>query len=107
MTLESITSLAERLDAQTIQTFVHTMRLIADAILAEAEDRAGEHAPTGQVDYATAGPDRTAPPGGWGDVAEIRSRATAMAEAIAAEKWQDGFVFAFELMALVGKVVPV
>jgi hypothetical protein len=100
MNLEKIKAIAESLDAGTVQSFVHAARLAVEAIINEA-DQVAKAATPAATDYATADHDRSSPAGGWILPDELRNANTAMVEAIAAEKWVDGFVTAVKAMALV------
>ena len=103
MTLEQIKGVAEKLDPATIQTFVHTARLVVEAVADEAQASASTQMP-GQTDYATATLDHSTPAGGWLNVEQIRETSRKMTEAVAAEKWVDGFICAVQFMAMIGAI---
>lgn len=103
MNLETIRNVAARLDGKSIAAFVHTARVVIDAVAAEREQALSESAPQ-PIDYATARHDHAAPPGGPLSVGELRARSAEMVQAIAAEKWVDGFVSCLQLLAAVGAI---
>lgn len=98
MKLEQI---AGRIDADTARAFVEAARHVIDAMLIEAE-RVQQTQTPGRRDYAAAGLDASTPGGGWISHAELRAAAQRVGEAVAAEKWSEGFVAAVKLLALVG-----
>jgi hypothetical protein len=100
MNLERIAEIARSLDQATIQSFVHAARLTVEAIIGEADKAAAAQTP-GTTDYRTATHDRSAPAGGWIVPDEVRHTSRAMVEAIAAEKWVDGFVTAVKAIAMI------
>ena len=56
----------------------------------------------GAVDYGTAQVGSVGPAGGWLSDGEVKAVAQRMTEAISAEKWFDGFVFAMQLVIMAG-----
>ncbi len=90
-----------RLDAGTARAFVSAARHVIDAMLIEAEQVKQTQTP-GAVDYASAGLSREAPGGGWISDGELRRTTQQMSEAIAAEKWTDGAVFAIKALSALG-----
>lgn len=103
MNIDTLKKVAAALDADTLKSFVHTARLTIDAIASEQRAAAAKAAPQ-PIDYAAADHDRSAPAGGWIDPQEVKALSAAMTEAIAAEKWADGFVTAIQLLAMVGAI---
>lgn len=97
MTLKSI---AAQLDLQTARAFVGAARHVIDAMLIEAE-RVRQTQTPGRKDYTAAGLDRSTPGGGWISHEELRATAQEMSEAIAAERWIDGFMAAMKLLMMV------
>ena len=91
----------ERLDAGTARAFVSAARHVIDAMLIEAQHVKQAQTP-GAVDYESAGLSREAPAGGWISDGELRRTTQQMSEAIAAEKWTDGAVFAIKAMSALG-----
>lgn len=94
-------TLVEHMDAETARSFVRAARHVIDAMLIEGERIEQTRSPQPR-DYNTAEIERDAPAGGWLSDAEIHRAAQRMAEAIAAEKWTDGLVFAVQFFARVG-----
>jgi hypothetical protein len=94
-------SMLERLDASTVQAFVAAAVRVVDALVIEAERGAPASAPQPR-DYRTAELPHGTPPGGWLGVGELRAAAQRATEALAAEKWTDGFVTALQALALLG-----
>ena len=98
MQLETLIS---RIDAETARAFVTAARHIIDALLIEAQRIRKTQTPAVR-DYSSAELSREAPAGGWLSHDELRGSAQQMAEAIAAEKWLDGALFAIRALAAVG-----
>ena len=96
-----LATLAGRIDATTARSFVEAARHVIDAMMIEAERVQQAQAPAKQ-DYAAGRLSRTAPPGGWLSDSELRDTARQLAEAMAAEKWTDGFLAAVRLLAKLG-----
>ncbi len=94
-------SVLASIDAQTAQAFVTAARHVIDALLIEGERVQQTQTPAAR-DYSQAELSRATPAGGWLSHEELRDVARRMAEAVAAEKWTDGFVAALELLAVVG-----
>jgi len=90
-------------DAGTARAFVQAARHVIDAMLLEVARVQQAQTPAPR-DYQQAGPSREAPAGGWISHEELRATTQRMAEAIAAEKWVDGMLFAIRLLAAVGAV---
>ena len=93
----------ERLDAETARAFVSAARHVIDAMLIEAEQVKQTHTPAAR-DYENASLSREAPAGGWISDGELRLATQRMSEAIAAEKWTDGVVFAIKALSALGGV---
>lgn len=93
----------DRLDAQTARAFVSAARHVIDAMLIEAEQVKQAHTPAAR-DYENASLSREAPAGGWISDSELRQATQRMSEAIAAEKWTDGVVFAIKALSALGGV---
>lgn len=96
----NLAALAARLDAETARVFVRAAWHVIEAMLIEAEHVRQTQTPR-EKDYGTARLDRSAPAGGWISHDELRSTARRLSEAIAAEKWVEGFVLAMQLLLLV------
>ena len=94
-------TLARSVDAQTAQAFVTAARHVIDALLIEA-DRVRQTQTPAPRDYNAAELPRTAAPGGWIDPSELRETTQRLAEAMAAEKWTDGLVFALQAVCVLG-----
>lgn len=95
----NLAAIAARLDAETARVFVRAARHVIDAMLIEAECVRQTQTPR-QKSYDHAQLDRSAPAGGWVSHDELRGTAQRLAEAIAAEKWVDGFLLAMQLLLL-------
>jgi len=89
-------NLARQVDASAARAFVEAARKVIDAMLIEAERARAEETPA-ECDYNAAELSRSAPAGGWLSHADLRRTAQQMAEAVAAERWTDGLVFALRL----------
>lgn len=91
----------ERIDPATARAFVAATRNVIDALLLEGERVRQAQGPAVR-DYAAAELRRDAPAGGWISDEELRATGRRLAEALAAEKWVDGFAAAVKIMALLG-----
>lgn len=91
----------ERIDAATARAFVTAARHVIDAMLVEAGRVAQTRTP-GPVDYRSAELSREGPAGGWISETELRTTVQRMTEAVAAEKWVDGALFALRALAALG-----
>ena len=89
------------IDAETARAFVTAARHAIDALLIEAE-RVRQMQTPALRDYNTAGLPRGTPPGGWLAHEELRETARRMAEALATEKWVDGFIAAVQVLRMLG-----
>ncbi len=98
-----LTKLLQSIDTNTAQAFVTAARHVIDALLIEGE-RIQETQTPPTVDYENAELPRSSPAGGWLSHSELRQAAQRMAEAIAAEKWADGVLFAIRALALLGAI---
>ena len=92
----------KRLDAESARAFVQGARNVIDALMVEARRPTPAAAPPGDRDYASAGLSRTAPPCGWLSSTEVDRVHQQMVEAMAAEKWVEGAVFAVRLLKTFG-----
>lgn len=94
-----LATLMEQVDARTARAFVEAARTLIDALLIESA-RVEQTRTPGEVDYLHAGISREAAAGGWIAGGEIAETTRKMSEAIAAEKWTEGVLFAARVMAL-------
>ena len=94
-------TLLQHVDAKTARAFIAAARHVIDAMLIEAQ-RIRQTQTPGARDYDTAGLSRESAAGGWLSQDELRRTAQKMAEAVAAEKWTDGLVFAIRLFTTLG-----
>jgi len=101
MGIEELRRVAQALDAGTAQSFVRAARHVLDALAVEGA-RARDVQTPAPRDYRSAGISRAAPAGGWIGNEELRDAARRIGEAIAAEKWVDGVVFALRALQIVG-----
>lgn len=90
----------EQIDAQTARAFVVAARRVIDAMLVEGRRVEQARGPAAH-DYASAGLSRAAPAGGWLSDAELDAAVQRMGEAIAAEKWVDGALFAIRVLSAI------
>jgi hypothetical protein len=90
-----------KIDVNTARAFVSAARHVIDALLIEGQRMRQAQTPEPRDYNATALP-RAGAPGGWLSDEELHGTAQRLAEAIAAEKWTDGLVFALQMMALLG-----
>lgn len=100
----NLTTLANSIDPATARDFVAAVKRIIDEMLIQPP-RVEPAQPPQPRDYNTAtfGNGATpgaAPPGGWISDSELRSATQRMNEAIAAEKWTEGFLAAVQLLLL-------
>lgn len=95
----NLATILEQVDARTARAFVVATRTLIDALLIESA-RVEQTRTPAEVDYLHAGLSREAARGGWISHAEITETTRKMSEAIAAEKWIDGVVFAARVIAL-------
>lgn len=93
--------LASAVDAPTARAFVSAARHVIDAMLIEGA-RVQQAQTPGTRDYERSELPRTTPAGGWIAHDELREAARRMGEAIAAEKWTDGVMFAIRVFAQLG-----
>lgn len=98
MTIEQI---AGRIDASAAQAFVRAARHVIDAMMIEA-NRVQQTQTPGHTDYASAELSRAAPPGGWISQSELNEAQQKMTEALAAEKWTEGFATAIRVLKMIG-----
>lgn len=94
-------TLLNNIDATTARAFVAAARHLIDAMLIETERVRQAQTPAPRA-YAEAGLSREAPAGGWLSDDELRRAAQRMTEALAAEKWVDGVVFAVKALSALG-----
>ncbi|HUU97908.1 MAG TPA: hypothetical protein VM487_19400 [Phycisphaerae bacterium] len=94
-------TLLQNVDAKTARAFIAAARHLIDAMLIEAQ-RVRQTQTPGARDYDAAELSRESAPGGWLSHEELRGAAQKMAEAVAAEKWTDGLVFAIRLFTTLG-----
>lgn len=94
-------TLARNIDANTARAFVTAARHVIDALLIEAE-RVRKTQTPGEQDYNQARLPRKAAPGGWLSHQELRETARRLSEAVAAERWTDGLLFALKALNVVG-----
>jgi len=94
-------ALMRNLDAETARAFVHAARHVIDALLIEGQ-RVRQASTPAPRDYNQAKLSRAAPPGGWLSDAEVHETLRRFAEAVAAERWTDGVIFAVRAFALLG-----
>lgn len=98
-----LNQIAQQITPQAARAFVSAARNVIDAMLIEAE-RVREVSTSDRIDYETAALPRGTPAGGWLSMEELRTSAQRLAEAIAAEKWTDGFLVAVRLIAALGAI---
>jgi len=94
-----LASIAKQVDASAAQAFVSAAMHVLQAAMVEAE-RARPELPPGQRDYEHATLSRETPAGGWISHGELRRATQQISEAIAAEKWAEGLVFALQAIAM-------
>jgi hypothetical protein len=98
-----IRNLVRSIDAATARAFVTAARSVIDALMIEGQRVRQTQAPPPR-DYAGAALSRETPPGGWISDDELRSASQRMNEAIAAEKWSDGVLFALRALSALGAI---
>ena len=92
--------LIQGVDGEAARRFVEATQHILDAMLLEAA-RAHPEPEPGVRDYREASLMHGSPEGGWLSHEELRATTQQIAEAIAAEKWTDGLLFAIRLLTRV------
>jgi hypothetical protein len=97
-------TLVKHIDGETARAFVTAARHVIDALLIEGE-RVREAQTPAKRDYDGAELPRSTPAGGWLSHEELRVTAQRLAEAVAAEKWIDGLIFAVKLFSALGGVL--
>lgn len=90
-----------QIDAQTARAFVSAAKNVIDALMIEAQ-RVRQTQTPGTRDYESATLSREAPGGGWLSDDELRRTTQQMSEAIAAERWTDGVLFAIRALTALG-----
>jgi hypothetical protein len=96
-----LVNLAKNIDVETARAFVTAARHVIDAMLIEGERVRQTQTPVAR-DYNAATLPRTTPAGGWISHEELRETSRRMSEAIAAEKWIDGFIAALQILSAMG-----
>lgn len=96
-----LTAILKNIDAATARAFVKAARHVIDAMLIETQ-RVRQTQTPGARDYDSADLSREAPPGGWLSDEELRATSQKLSEAIAAEKWTDGVIFAVRALSALG-----
>jgi hypothetical protein len=91
----------KKIDLQAARAFVSAARPVIDALLIEAEPLRPQPTPQPR-DYATAELSRAAPPSGWITHAELSETVRRMNQALAAEKWTEGVLFALQALYMLG-----
>lgn len=94
-------TIVNQLDAATARAFVQATRNVIDALMIEGARVRAAQGPQ-ERDYENAEFSREAPAGGWMASDELRSTAQRMSEAIAMEKWTEGFMFAVRVVSMLG-----
>ena len=94
-------TLIKSIDADTARAFVSATRHVIDALLIEGERVRQTQTPTVR-DYNTATLPRDSPAGGWLSHEELRETARKISEALATEKWTDGFITALKAVSALG-----
>ena len=94
-------TIVQQLNPATARAFVQATRNVIDALMIEGA-RVREARGPAPRDYEQAEFSRTAPPGGWIAPEELRGVVQKMNEAIALEKWTEGFFFAVRAMSILG-----
>lgn len=96
-------TIVRQMNPATARAFVQATRNVIDALMIEGARVREAHGPQPR-DYENADFSREAPAGGWIATEELRATAQRMNEAIALEKWTEGFIFAVRLMSMLGAV---
>jgi hypothetical protein len=91
----------QSIDVSTAKAFVTAARNVVDAMLIEGQRVKQASGPVAR-DYTNASFGAEAPAGGWISDDEIAATVQSMAEAIAAEKWTQGLVFAVQALSALG-----
>ncbi len=97
-------AIVQSIDAPTAQAFVAATRHVLSALVVEVERAAATQTPPPR-DYNTAELPRESAPGGWLSPQELRATSQRLTEALAGEKWTDGFVAALKCVAAIGGVL--
>ena len=97
----ALSNFLSKLDPAVIQTFVHTVRKVLDAFRIEAAIVSQSATPS-SPDYEHGGLSPAPPSGGWITNDELRARVQEFNEAMALEKWIDGFIAGIKVMMFIG-----
>lgn len=92
--------IAARVDERAARAFVNATWNVVQAMLVRAEEAQPAGTPQPRDYEREAAFSRETPAGGWIAPQELRAMTQRMAEAIAAEKWVEGVVFAIQAIAL-------
>jgi hypothetical protein len=103
MTQERLAALFSSMTPEKIKGFVEGVLEILKIVGDQAAIATADATP-GARDYRTAEFDRSAPAGGWMLPAEVKERSRLMAEAIAAEKWEEAAILALKVAAVLAAI---
>lgn len=96
-----LNTLLTQIDENTARAMVEAMGRVFDALVIEAERIEQTQTPP-QRDYNSATLSREAPGYGWISDSELRRTAQHISEAIAQEKWIEGFTVAVRWLQILG-----
>lgn len=96
-----IKPLISRIDPEAARALVESAGRVFDALVIESERIQEEPGPALR-DYPSAELSREAPQGGWISDSALRRAAQDISEAIAKEKWTEGFITAVRWMRVLG-----
>lgn len=88
------------LSMESIKEFVTVVKRYIDDALVDDIKVLPQESPT-KIDYNKAGVELIAPHGGWISRSELERYNQKMTEAIANEKWTEGFILAMQIVAMV------
>lgn len=99
MDTKTASAIASHIGPEEAKHFVTAaFNVIKAALIVREQER--EARTPGTVDYGSAELDRSTPADGWITDETLLSYQQRMTEAIAAEKWMDGFIFAIQLISV-------
>jgi len=103
----SLQAVAAKYTPEQLKLFIQIVREIVDRVAQTPAALPTVDPAAGTIDYATAPAIDTSagPPGGWLTKDDVRVASAKMIEAVAAEKWTDGFVFAVKLFVAAGGAI--
>lgn len=95
-----LSTIMSDLSMETIKEVVTVVKRYIDDALVDDIKIQPQESPN-RLDYNKAGIELVAPPNGWISMSELEAYNQKMTEAIANEKWTEGFILAMQIVAMV------